>query len=95
MTGPLSNASAFNAGLILAVLAAILWGLTYCLDERVLASLSVFKLYFLHCLCGAMVGKGGKDQWPRTNHFLTTKKPLRSPTGTWRTASWFTRRPTI
>jgi drug/metabolite transporter (DMT)-like permease len=55
MAGPLSNASSFNPGLILAVLAAILWGLTYCLDERVLASLSVFKLYFLHCLCGAMV----------------------------------------
>ena len=55
MTGPLSNASSFNPGLILAVLAAILWGLTYCLDERVLASLAVFKLYFLHCLCGALV----------------------------------------
>jgi drug/metabolite transporter (DMT)-like permease len=55
MAGPLSNASSFNPGLILAVLAAILWGLTYCLDERVLASLSVFKLYFLHCLCGALV----------------------------------------
>jgi drug/metabolite transporter (DMT)-like permease len=42
-------------GLGLAILASILWGLTYCLDERVLASLSVFKLYFLHCLCGAVV----------------------------------------
>jgi hypothetical protein len=42
-------------GLVLAVLASILWGLTYCLDERVLASLSVFKLYFLHCLCGVLV----------------------------------------
>ncbi len=39
----------------LAVLASVLWGLTYCLDERVLASLSVYKLYFLHCLCGALV----------------------------------------
>lgn len=39
----------------LAVLAAVLWGLTYCLDERVLAGLSVFKLYFLHCVCGALV----------------------------------------
>jgi drug/metabolite transporter (DMT)-like permease len=42
-------------GYFLAVLASVLWGLTYCLDERVLASLSVFKLYFLHCLCGALV----------------------------------------
>jgi drug/metabolite transporter (DMT)-like permease len=39
----------------LAVLASVLWGLTYCLDERVLASLSVYKLYFLHCVCGAVV----------------------------------------
>ena len=43
------------SGYILAVLASVLWGLTYCLDERVLASLSVFKLYFLHCLCGVLV----------------------------------------
>ncbi len=42
-------------GYALAVLAAVLWGLTYCLDERVLAGLSVFKLYFLHCVCGALV----------------------------------------
>jgi drug/metabolite transporter (DMT)-like permease len=42
-------------GLVLAVLASVLWGLTYCLDERVLSSLSVFKLYFLHCLCGVLV----------------------------------------
>lgn len=39
----------------LAVLASVLWGLTYCLDERVLSSLSVYKLYFLHCLCGVLV----------------------------------------
>jgi drug/metabolite transporter (DMT)-like permease len=39
----------------LAVLASVLWGMTYCLDERVLASLSVYKLYFLHCVCGAVV----------------------------------------
>jgi drug/metabolite transporter (DMT)-like permease len=42
-------------GYILAVAASVLWGLTYCLDERVLAHLSVFKLYFLHCVCGAVV----------------------------------------
>ena len=39
----------------LAVSASVLWGLTYCLDERVLSSLSVYKLYFLHCLCGAVI----------------------------------------
>jgi len=44
-----------STGYALAVLASVLWGLTYCLDERVLASLSVFKLYFLHCLCGVLV----------------------------------------
>lgn len=44
-----------SLGFGLAVLASVLWGLTYCLDERVLASLSVFKLYFLHCLCGLLV----------------------------------------
>jgi len=42
-------------GFGLAVLASVLWGLTYCLDEKVLSSLSVFKLYFLHCLCGVLV----------------------------------------
>jgi drug/metabolite transporter (DMT)-like permease len=42
-------------GLGLAVLASVLWGLTYCLDERVLSSLSVSKLYFLHCACGMLV----------------------------------------
>lgn len=42
-------------GFVLAVLASVLWGLTYCLDEKVLSSLSVFKLYFLHCLCGVLV----------------------------------------
>ena len=42
-------------GFGLAVLASVLWGLTYCLDERVLSSLSVYKLYFLHCLCGALI----------------------------------------
>ena len=55
MTNPLTTASHFNLGFILAVLASVLWGLTYCLDERVLSSLSVFKLYFLHCLCGLLV----------------------------------------
>ncbi|MEI6504972.1 MAG: EamA family transporter [Planctomycetota bacterium] len=44
-----------TAGFVLAILASIFWGLTYCLDERVLASLSVWKLYFLHCAVGALV----------------------------------------
>jgi drug/metabolite transporter (DMT)-like permease len=44
-----------SIGLVLAVLASVLWGLTYCLDERVLESISVFKLYFLHCCAGALV----------------------------------------
>jgi len=44
-----------TTGLLLAVLASVLWGLTYCLDERVLESLSVYKLYFLHCCAGAIV----------------------------------------
>lgn len=55
MSGPLPDTSNLALGYGLAVGAAILWGLTYCLDERVLAALSVFKLYFLHCLCGAVV----------------------------------------
>ena len=55
MNGPLPHASTLNLGFVLAVVAAVLWGLTYCLDERVLSSLSVFKLYFLHCLCGLLV----------------------------------------
>ena len=54
MSSPL-HASNINLGYVLAVLASLLWGLTYCLDERVLASMSVAKLYFLHCVCGAVV----------------------------------------
>jgi drug/metabolite transporter (DMT)-like permease len=42
-------------GYALALFASVLWGLTYCLDERLLESLSVFKVYFLHCLCGVVV----------------------------------------
>jgi drug/metabolite transporter (DMT)-like permease len=44
-----------STGIIFACLAAILWGLTYCLDEKVLESISVPKLYLLHSLCGVMV----------------------------------------
>lgn len=58
MTLPLPASWNASLGFILAILAAVLWGLTYCLDERVLATLSVFKLYFLHCLCGAVVAGG-------------------------------------
>ncbi len=42
-------------GYALAFSASVLWGLTYCLDERVLAGLSVTRLYFLHCLCGTAI----------------------------------------
>lgn len=55
MTSPLPSLWNLNLGFTLAVLASVLWGLTYCLDERVLSSLSVYKLYFLHCVCGALV----------------------------------------
>lgn len=55
MTGPLPHASSISLGYALAIVASILWGLTYCLDEKVLSNLSVFKLYFLHCLCGMLV----------------------------------------
>lgn len=55
MPSPLPSSWNPNLGFMLAVLASVLWGLTYCLDERVLSSLSVFKLYFLHCVCGALV----------------------------------------
>lgn len=44
-----------SLGYALALFASVLWGLTYCLDERLLESLSVFKVYFLHCLCGVVV----------------------------------------
>jgi hypothetical protein len=32
-TRPLTNPSSFNPGFILAVVALVLWGLTYCLEE--------------------------------------------------------------
>ncbi len=44
-----------SLGYVLAFLAAVLWGLTYCLDEKVLESLSVPKLYLLHSVCGVVV----------------------------------------
>ena len=43
------------AGYVLAVLASSLWGLTYCLDERLLAGQSVYRLYYLHTLGGLAV----------------------------------------
>lgn len=45
-------------GYVLVLLASVLWGLTYCLDERVLAGMPVSKLYFLHCICGAVIAGG-------------------------------------
>jgi len=68
------------AGYGLAVLAAVLWGLTYCLDERVLSSLPVFKLYFLHCTCGVVIA-GAILLWQGTSlrdlvRFDTAKSSL-------------------
>jgi len=42
-------------GYLLAVAAAVLWGLLYVLDERVLAGVSIYRLYFLHSLAGLAV----------------------------------------
>jgi drug/metabolite transporter (DMT)-like permease len=44
------------SGYLLALAAALLWGLTYSLDERVLAGVAAERLYFLHSLCGCVVG---------------------------------------
>lgn len=42
-------------GHLLAVAAAVLWGLLYVLDERLLAGISIYRLYFLHSLAGVTV----------------------------------------
>jgi drug/metabolite transporter (DMT)-like permease len=42
-------------GYLLAVAAAVLWGLLYVLDERLLAAMSIYRLYFLHSLAGVTV----------------------------------------
>jgi drug/metabolite transporter (DMT)-like permease len=42
-------------GYLLAVVAAVLWGLLYVLDERLLAGISIYRLYFLHSLAGVVV----------------------------------------
>ena len=47
-----------NPGYLLAITAAALWGLTYCLDEKVLEEISVYKLYFLHSLFGVLLALG-------------------------------------
>lgn len=44
-----------SSGYLLALAASLLWGLTYCLDERVLAGVPAERLYFLHSLCGCVV----------------------------------------
>jgi len=43
------------AGYVLAVLASALWGLTYCLDERLLEGQSIYRLYYLHALGGVLL----------------------------------------
>jgi drug/metabolite transporter (DMT)-like permease len=45
-------------GYLLAVAAAVLWGLLYVLDERLLAGMSIYRLYFLHSIAGAAVAGG-------------------------------------
>ncbi|MFM7208159.1 MAG: EamA family transporter [Planctomycetaceae bacterium] len=42
-------------GYALAVAAAVLWGLLYVLDERLLAGISIYRLYFLHSIAGVAV----------------------------------------
>lgn len=42
-------------GYFLAVAAAVLWGLLYVLDERLLAGMSIYRLYFLHSLAGVAI----------------------------------------
>ncbi|MFM7185396.1 MAG: EamA family transporter [Planctomycetota bacterium] len=42
-------------GYALAFTAAVLWGLLYVLDERLLAGVSIYRLYFLHSLAGLTV----------------------------------------
>ena len=44
-----------TAGYVLAVLASALWGLTYCLDERLLEGQSIYRLYYLHALAGVLL----------------------------------------
>jgi drug/metabolite transporter (DMT)-like permease len=45
-------------GYLLACAAAVLWGLLYVLDERLLAGISIYRLYFLHSLAGVAVAGG-------------------------------------
>ena len=42
-------------GYLLAIAAAVLWGLLYVLDERLLAGISIYRLYFLHSVAGVAV----------------------------------------
>jgi drug/metabolite transporter (DMT)-like permease len=51
----IQGSGAMTAGYVLAVLASALWGLTYCLDERLLAGQSIYRLYYLHTLGGLAV----------------------------------------
>ena len=47
-----------GTGYLLAVAAAVLWGLLYVLDERLLAGMSIYRLYFLHSVAGVAVAGG-------------------------------------
>jgi len=45
-------------GYLLALVSSILWGLTYCLDQKVLSSVSPFQLFFLQSLSGVILSGG-------------------------------------
>ena len=47
-----------GTGYLLAVAAAVLWGLLYVLDERLLAGMSIYRLSFLHSVAGVAVAGG-------------------------------------
>lgn len=51
----MTRASPPMHGYLLAIAAAVLWGLLYVLDERLLAGISIYRLYFLHSLAGLVV----------------------------------------
>ncbi len=62
------------AGYVLAVLASALWGLTYCLDERLLEGQSFYRLYYLHTLGGLAVT--APLLWWRGESLLPLATPL-------------------
>lgn len=80
----MDRSGAMAAGYVLAVLASALWGLTYCLDERLLEGQSFYRLYYLHTLGGLVVTAPllwwrGEPLWP-----LSATGPVEgTPTPPW------------